>query len=133
MTGKEGICPLCGAQIEYTSEKEFLDNGGTNGWKCPQCGATGKEGFNFTFDGNHYQVTGPDGTEYDVLPGKDEKCPFCGEELSYESFDVDDVGRQCPWECPNCGATGIQGETEEFDGEHYDVRDKFGKKCEERV
>lgn len=52
---KEGICPLCGNEIEY-GLFEVLDDGGVYEWTCPACGASGEEGYNLIFDGNHYNV-----------------------------------------------------------------------------
>lgn len=53
---KEGICPVCGAEIEYTGDNNIDDNGGTFPWNCKNCGASGKEGYNRIFD-KHYDVT----------------------------------------------------------------------------
>lgn len=47
----EGICPLCGAEIEYDGFHEMDDCGGMYTWDCPQCGAHGKEGYTRKFDG----------------------------------------------------------------------------------
>lgn len=57
---REGICPLCGAVVEY-SGNEHLDDGGVHPWECPECGATGKEGYDEVFDGQHYDVADADG------------------------------------------------------------------------
>lgn len=51
----EGICPVCGAEIDYCDSHEMTDDGGLIPWKCPSCGATGKEGYNRVFD-QHYDV-----------------------------------------------------------------------------
>ena len=40
----EGICPCCGSQIEY-GQRNHMDNGGTIDWECPNCDASGEEGF----------------------------------------------------------------------------------------
>jgi rubredoxin len=59
---QEGICPVCGEDIEY-GDFEMHDEGATYDWECPKCGATGKEGYDLTFDGNHYNVCDADGNE----------------------------------------------------------------------
>lgn len=51
----EGMCPLCGAEIEYDGYHEMDDLGGLFSWGCPQCGAHGEEGYSRKFDG-HYHV-----------------------------------------------------------------------------
>lgn len=51
---EEGICPLCGAELEYENDIR-TDDGGFFEWKCPNCGATGKEGYDKVFD-RHYDV-----------------------------------------------------------------------------
>lgn len=58
----EGICPCCGAEIQY-GQRNQMDNGGTIDWECPACGASGEEGFDETFDGMHYNVQDADGNE----------------------------------------------------------------------
>lgn len=53
--GQEGICPLCGAGIEYAGENDIDDDGGTFPWTCPDCGAHGREGYSRRFSG-HWDV-----------------------------------------------------------------------------
>ena len=55
--GQETICPLCGSRIDYIdSSPDYLF------WHCPNCHADGKEGKNYTpdgdveFDGYHYDI-----------------------------------------------------------------------------
>lgn len=60
----EGVCPVCGGQINYGCF-ELVDEGGTYDWECPDCGATGKEGYDLTFDGSHYDVMLADGTPFE--------------------------------------------------------------------
>lgn len=55
---EEGICPLCGGELEYTDDTR-TDNGGFFEWKCPSCGATGKEGYDKVFDRHYDVVKGP--------------------------------------------------------------------------
>lgn len=64
----EGICPVCYSEIEYGNFK-LLDEGGIYEWECPNCGATGKEGYNLIFDGNHYDVRLADGTPFERKDG----------------------------------------------------------------
>ena len=59
---EEGVCPICGGDIEY-GDFEMHDEGATYDWECPKCGATGKEGYDLTFDGNHYNVCDANGNE----------------------------------------------------------------------
>lgn len=58
--GTAGVCPICGCGINY-GEREQMDDGGVYHWECPGCGATGEEGFNEVFDGNHYNVRDKNG------------------------------------------------------------------------
>ncbi len=46
---KDGICPICGEEIEYIGYYMYDDDGATLDWRCPSCGATGKAVFDFTF------------------------------------------------------------------------------------
>lgn len=59
----EGVCPVCGAALEYTGEDIKTCGGGMHPWKCPACGATGEEGYNEVFDGQQYNVKEKDGNE----------------------------------------------------------------------
>ena len=63
---KEGICPICGGELEY-GDDEPLDDGGVYEWTCPGCGATGKEGYDKVFD-KHYDVQDGDGNPYPPSP-----------------------------------------------------------------
>lgn len=73
-TDAEGVCPACGAEIEYEGRNEIDDDGGMLPWHCPNCGTTGDEGYNRIFD-RHYNVCTADGKP---LPGRepttDEEC-----------------------------------------------------------
>lgn len=65
----EGVCPVCGSStLSYGTRDICSDNGGTQDWECCTCGATGEEGFDIVFDGNHYNVHDADGKEVEILP-----------------------------------------------------------------
>lgn len=66
---KEGICPLCGGDLEFEDNVQ-MDDGGVYPWKCPSCGATGKQGYNEVFDGHHYDVRDAGGKS---VPGREEE------------------------------------------------------------
>lgn len=57
---EDGICPCCGAEIEYVGAYDHDDDGATLDWTCPKCGASGKAGYTFVFD-QHYCVQDGDG------------------------------------------------------------------------
>ena len=59
---EEGICPICGGELEY-GDDEPLDDGGVYEWTCLHCGATGKEGYDKVFD-RHYDVQDGNGNPY---------------------------------------------------------------------
>ena len=63
----EGICPICGGELEY-GDDEPLDDGGVYDWTCPSCGATEKEGYSKVFD-RHYNVWDGDGNPYSTQSG----------------------------------------------------------------
>lgn len=52
---EDGICPLCGKEIDYVGAYEHDDDGATLDWQCPSCGASGKAGYTFVFD-KHYCI-----------------------------------------------------------------------------
>ena len=68
----EGICPCCGSQIEY-GQRNHMDNGGTINWECPNCEASGEEGYDEVFDGMHYNVQDVEGNECVYEPDHTEK------------------------------------------------------------
>lgn len=52
---EEGVCPICGGtDLDYGNDTP-TDDGGLIDWTCPDCGATGKEGYDKVFD-RHYCV-----------------------------------------------------------------------------
>ena len=65
---KEGICPVCGTEFAYTGTFDIDDDGLAYSWECPNCGASGKEGFNLQFD-RHYNVQDENGNS---IPGRPE-------------------------------------------------------------
>lgn len=53
---EDGVCPICGTEVEYDGcEEDNGSGGGSWGWKCPNCGATGDACFDRVFD-RHYNV-----------------------------------------------------------------------------
>lgn len=66
------------------------------------------------------------GVEFFALADEEGVCPVCGGSLAFLGVEVQDDGGVEHWECKECGATGLQGYNEVFDGHHYDVRDKNG-------
>ena len=65
---REGICPVCGGELEFEDNVQ-MDDGGVYPWTCPSCGSTGKQGYNEVFDGHHYDVRDACG---DPIPGREE-------------------------------------------------------------
>lgn len=60
-TDSEGVCPVCGGELEYNGDDIKTCGGGMHPWTCQKCGATGEEGYNEVFDGQHYNVRDKDG------------------------------------------------------------------------
>ena len=67
-TDREGVCPVCGGEIEYTGGHESDDYGGWYIWECPVCQSNGREGYNRIFD-RHYDVQDGSGNP---IPGEQE-------------------------------------------------------------
>ena len=59
---KDGICPLCGSDIEYVGSYDHDDDGATLDWTCPNCGARGKARYTIFFD-QHYKIQDANGNE----------------------------------------------------------------------
>ena len=58
-------------------------------------------------------------------------CPICGGmNLAYGCAEDHNNGRDFPWTCEDCGATGKEGYAEAFDGNHYDVKTGDGEAVE---
>lgn len=53
---EDGICPVCGAEINYLGDNQVDDEGTSVSWECPECGTSGKSGYTSVFD-RHYDVT----------------------------------------------------------------------------
>ncbi len=62
---EDGICPCCGAEIEYDGPYDHDDDGATLPFYCPKCGASGKAGYTFVFDG-YYKVQDKDGNDVEL-------------------------------------------------------------------
>lgn len=82
---QEGICPVCGGELEYTGVREDDDDGCTYPWSCTKCGAAGKEGYSLRFDGNHYDVQDCDGNEVKILPPQE--TPVADDDLLCDAGD----------------------------------------------
>ena len=65
---KDGICPVCGAHIEYEN-REIQDDGCICSWSCEQCGCCGSLSEDIVFD-QHFDIFDADGKR--VLEGRDE-------------------------------------------------------------
>lgn len=65
---EDGICPVCSAQITSWGITNVDDCGTMVPWKCSECGATGKAGYDSVFD-QHYMVYDAAGNE---IPGREE-------------------------------------------------------------
>lgn len=57
-----GVCPICGTEVEYQDTALFEDEDLTN-WKCPDCGAVGKEVYKKEFQ-RHMDVLDGDGKPF---------------------------------------------------------------------
>lgn len=64
---EDGVCPNCGAEIEYDGDNQVDDGGTIVSWTCPECGVTGKAGYTGVFD-RHYRVEDANGNP---VPGRD--------------------------------------------------------------
>ena len=73
---EEGICPICGGELEYGSDV-LLDEGGYREWRCPGCNAAGKEMYDKVFD-EHYDVIDGSGKPYPVPKDQSDR-PLGGE------------------------------------------------------
>lgn len=61
---KDGICPCCGAKIEYQGDQEITDDSDTCvSWKCPECGAHGESYYIGAFDGHGAIEEGKEGAK----------------------------------------------------------------------
>lgn len=49
----EGICPVCGASIEYSGDSDQIGEYGSRHWECLKCGASGNEGYKEVFVEHH--------------------------------------------------------------------------------
>lgn len=83
---KEGVCPLCNSPVEYGSRKEFDDDYVVN-WSCPNCNASGQEGYSAAFDGRHYNVRDGEGNEVEILPPNHKPAGISDEDLLCEAGD----------------------------------------------
>lgn len=61
-----GVCPVCGAEVEYIGTALY-ENEDISSWRCPDCGAVGKEVYKKEFQ-QHLDVI--DGNGRLFLPSK---------------------------------------------------------------
>lgn len=59
---EDGVCPCCGALIDYEGDNAVDDSGTIVSWTCPKCGASGQSGYTGVFDG-HYRVVDAAGND----------------------------------------------------------------------
>lgn len=59
---EDGICPICGCELEYGEDIPDGD-GGLQAWTCSGCRTTGKEGYHRLFD-KHYDVRDENGKPF---------------------------------------------------------------------
>lgn len=117
---EQNVCPICGGMnLDYGCSEDD-DHGRTFPWTCEDCGATGKEGYTETFDGNHYDVETGDGESVEIVapeaaPAPDEVCPVCGGKLEYDGEPrfVKSYLMERDWCCTKCRATGYGSFEEE--------------------
>lgn len=50
---EDGICPVCGAEIDFDGAYDHDDEGATLRFECPACGANGTAGYDLVFEGYH--------------------------------------------------------------------------------
>lgn len=62
---EDGICPVCGKEINFVGSYDYDDYGATLDFECPYCGADGKAGYNFVFD-NYYNVRDKNGNDVNM-------------------------------------------------------------------
>ena len=65
---RDGICPVCGAPIEYEN-REIEDDGCVCSWNCEKCGCSGSLSEAIVFD-QHFDIFDADGKR--VLDGRTE-------------------------------------------------------------
>ena len=109
---ESGVCPLCGGDLEYNGEPDDQDGGCVVPWTCTKCGATGEEGREEIFNGEHYEVHDINGAPVEIVPPASERqfeesvCPFCGQDYRITSVDDTYEDEKMFWRCDHCGATG---------------------------
>ncbi|MCL2369683.1 MAG: hypothetical protein FWC80_00405 [Firmicutes bacterium] len=63
---------------------------------------------------------------FEFAKAKEGACPICGvENLDYGDSEIASGGAKLPWNCNDCGGSGIEWHDMEF-GEHYNIVDKDG-------
>jgi hypothetical protein len=60
--GKDGICPVCGSEVEFNGDQEIVDDCTVVSYHCPHCGCSGKEESSIVFY-SHFEVETEDGKQ----------------------------------------------------------------------
>lgn len=119
-TQKDGICPVCGGNLEFFNHLIQDDYSTVADWVCPTCGTKGEQWHDIRFSRhkNVTKLTKPDGSDFtdeeleDVNFACGEVCPICGgglefqgdQDITYDSVETTEVS----WVCADCGARGVE-------------------------
>ena len=64
---EDGICPFCGAKIQYNGDQEITDDSDTAvTWHCPECESTGTACYHGVFAGHTDLYNGTHADPYDI-------------------------------------------------------------------
>lgn len=109
---QQGICPLCGGELEYqssTPDSAF--------WQCTKCHANGEEGYHFVpgadgaeervFDGCHYEVVDGKGNLVNIIPTDKEPDASGQPDSDSEENRLVTIAYEKIGVCPICGRDDI--------------------------